>query len=537
MVLKEYWRLSGPDLTWVCFGTCAGILAAYYSAIVTDVTSKVISNTDIDLGLLWRTSAIVVWSTALRGMCFTFAQKRLDKRVSVEVYKALFRSPRHFYETTPCSSVIKLATDDVRCVTQNISLCLNVITRSAVSLLVTLAIMLQISPFITMIAVILVPCNILLSHVYSKLHEKLMCGYDGVCQDITRHLHDTLNHTMLLRTYGVDLICIARYYELFCKVYTYTLRETCLYGANTLIIFNLPMLSLIVLLTTARQLNITSYPGFVTLVFHQQTLLGSCKSILDFYHEYCKCREPWSRVKDLLSANDYKEGIYIPSAVSGDVEFKDVSFKYATAESNTLTSINLRLQAGEKVALIGKSGSGKSTIAKLLVGMHHPCSGVITIDNVDIQTYDPRWLSNLIGYVSQEVVMFADTIAYNISFGHAEYSREQVVEAAKKAQAHDFISKLPMGYDTILKGTEMGNLSGGQKQRIAIARVLLKQAGILVFDEATSALDPESEEDVQTSINAIASSTKATVLVIAHRPSAYNFVDRVCALNNGCFAT
>jgi ABC-type bacteriocin/lantibiotic exporter with double-glycine peptidase domain len=237
-----------------------------------------------------------------------------------------------------------------------------------------------------------------------------------------------------------------------------------------------------------------------------------------------------SRIIEILN-NTHAEppGTYIPFNIGsfhGSIEFRDLSFKYSPqAPESVLSAFNLHIPGGQKIAIVGKSGSGKSTIAKLLVGILTPCDGSVLIDGVDARDYDQRWLKQQIGYVSQDVVMFSESIDYNIGFG--KLSRKEVIAAAQASNAHEFIQLLPAGYDTILAGTELGSLSGGQKQRIAIARALGHNPKILIFDEATSALDSESEAFVQDAIESICRTSGCTVIIIAHRPNAYHFADKV----------
>ena len=160
--------------------------------------------------------------------------------------------------------------------------------------------------------------------------------------------------------------------------------------------------------------------------------------------------------------------------------------------------------------------------------------GTIFIDNINIDFYNNKWIKNQLGYVSQDNILFADTILNNITYGLDNYDMDEVINIAKIANAHEFILKLPNGYDTIFDGTELSSLSGGQKQRIAIARALMRKPNILIFDEATSALDPYCEEIVQNTINNCFSTInkKSTIIVIAHRKSALNFVNKIYTLTS-----
>jgi ATP-binding cassette, subfamily B, bacterial MsbA len=208
-----------------------------------------------------------------------------------------------------------------------------------------------------------------------------------------------------------------------------------------------------------------------------------------------------------------------------------VSFGYA--EKLVLKGINLRIRAGEMVALVGVSGVGKSTMADLIPRFYDVTAGAITMDNIDIRDLTLRTLRQQIGIVSQHTFLFNDTVRNNISYGDPERSMNDIIVAAKAAYAHDFIMTLPQGYNTEIG--EMGlQLSGGQRQRLAIARALLKDAPILILDEATSALDAESERSVQNALDNLM--TRRTTVVVAHRLSTVRRADRIVVLVGGKIA-
>jgi subfamily B ATP-binding cassette protein MsbA len=225
------------------------------------------------------------------------------------------------------------------------------------------------------------------------------------------------------------------------------------------------------------------------------------------------------------------EGHYEPETVDGDIRFEQVSFSYPDASSSALVDLNLHIPAGKVTALVGRSGSGKSTIVKLLPRFYQPSSGRITVDGVDISEFKLAALRSRISLVSQDVVLFNDTIAKNIAYGAlAGATREQIEEAARAAHAMEFIERLPLGLDTPI-GEDGSLLSGGQRQRIAIARAVLKDAPILILDEATSALDAESEQAVQEALEVLMENR--TTLVIAHRLATVKMADQVVVLDHG----
>ena len=216
--------------------------------------------------------------------------------------------------------------------------------------------------------------------------------------------------------------------------------------------------------------------------------------------------------------------------VQGDIKLENLSFRYNIESPNVLKNINLHIKAGTKVGFVGRSGSGKSTLTKLIQRMYYTTEGTIYIDGIDIRNINPVWLRTNIGIVLQENYLFSGTIRDNISLPRPNVPMEGVIQVAKIAGAHEFISKLPKGYDTEV-GERGSSLSGGQKQRIAIARALISNPKILIFDEATSALDYESEKIIRDNMAMI--SEGRTTIIIAHRLSTIKDCDVVVCFDNG----
>ncbi|HEY9673911.1 MAG TPA: ATP-binding cassette domain-containing protein, partial [Waterburya sp.] len=217
--------------------------------------------------------------------------------------------------------------------------------------------------------------------------------------------------------------------------------------------------------------------------------------------------------------------------IRGHIRFDRVTFRYhPESEVNTLENLSFEVQPGETVALVGRSGSGKTTISKLLLGLYPPTEGKILIDGYDISTISLRSLRHQMGVVDQDTFLFGGTIRENLSVGHPEASLDDIIEAAQQAGAHQFIKELPAGYESQI-GEGGGMLSGGQRQRLAIARALLGNPRLLVLDEATSSLDAESERIIQTNLNKIVEGR--TTLIIAHRLSTVRNADLILVLDRG----
>ena len=229
-----------------------------------------------------------------------------------------------------------------------------------------------------------------------------------------------------------------------------------------------------------------------------------------------------------ISLNGSNQYIMTSTSLNAQIVFKDVSFQYA--DTKVLEDINLTVNAGKMIALVGQSGAGKSTMADLLPRFYDVTDGQILIDDIDIRKIKLHDLNQLMGIVTQESILFNDTIFNNIAFGNKSASREAVIAAAKIANADEFIIKLSDGYDTNI-GDRGGKLSGGQRQRLSIARAVLKNPPILILDEATSALDTESEKLVQDAIHKLMQNR--TSIVIAHRLSTIQHADTIVVMQDG----
>src|SRR5205807_2845210 len=214
-----------------------------------------------------------------------------------------------------------------------------------------------------------------------------------------------------------------------------------------------------------------------------------------------------------------------------EIEFRDVSFDYDKDSRAVLRGVSLSVPAGKMVALVGESGGGKSTLTKLLPRFHDPNSGAVLWDGIDLRDARLSSLRRQIALVTQETVLFNDTVRYNISYGRPDAGDEEIQGAARIAFAHDFIMELPDGYDTVV-GERGTFLSGGQRQRLAIARAVLLDAPVLILDEATSALDAESERLVQRAIANLI--RNRTTIVIAHRLSTIRRADKIVVMEGGC---
>ena len=275
-----------------------------------------------------------------------------------------------------------------------------------------------------------------------------------------------------------------------------------------------------------------SAPDFVAYLLYVQTLLTSIRRFVEFTEQLQRGMTSFERFDEVMNEPvtiQEKPDALELDGVRGEIEFDDVSFAYESTREQVLTNISLTVRPGESVALVGPSGSGKTTLCSLIPRFYDVTSGAIRIDGHDVRDFTLKSLRSHIGVVQQDVYMFSGTVLNNIEYGKPGASREEIIQAAKLAGAHEFISELENGYDTYV-GEHGLKLSGGQKQRISIARVFLKNPPILILDEATSALDNESERLVQQSLEKLMRGR--TTFTIAHRLTTIRNADKILVLTD-----
>lgn len=298
-------------------------------------------------------------------------------------------------------------------------------------------------------------------------------------------------------------------------------------------------------LGNASVVLLLAYGGY--LVIDDQMLLGELVafySLLGYImwpimnlgfvvNMFSQAKASGERLLEVLEApNDIKE---LPNAIhaermDGEVEFRNVTLKYAGDDQAALSNISFHATPGKTIGLIGSTGSGKTSITQLITRFYEPVEGQVFIDGQEVNQYTLKSLRHNIGFVLQEPFLFSSSIKANISYGRPEATMEEIIEAAKRAQAHEFISELPDGYDTILGERGLG-LSGGQKQRISIARAICLNPSILILDDATSAVDMETEFSIQKALKSVMAGR--TTFVIAHRISSLKHADEIIVLNDG----
>ena len=533
MLLYKYLNLCKDNSSFLIIGLLFGLISSYYTVYTNEYLIIMLNGDKSVFNIYIKCCIITIISTAIRCGIFTYTQNTFYNTLTKLIYNKILFQKNEYYETTPVSSLLDICNNDIRITSDIISLNMNVYTRNISNIIFTLYLLSNISVKLSIIltSIILFYCFII--KYSNNFYNVKMLIFQDIKKKINAHVHETISHISIIKSFANEYKVSEKINNLCDELAKYYWFEILYHSINTISIYNINIVTNILIILFSNYFNI----NIVSFLVHKHKLFESFNGIIEFNNEYIKCNKSLINIFNILDNQYYNTGSFIPLSykIRGNIIFKNIYFNYIKSpEKLILNKFNFQINEGSKIGIVGPSGCGKSTIAKLLMGIIKQKHGTIYIDNININFYDNKWIKNQIGYVSQDNILFADTILNNITYGLENYDMDDVINIAKIANAHDFILDLPKGYDTIFDATELSSLSGGQKQRIAIARALMRKPQILIFDEATSSLDPYCEEIVQNTINNCFSTInkKSTIIVIAHRKTALNFVNKIYKLNS-----
>lgn len=452
------------------------------------------------------------------------------------VYQKIVGLPIGFFTNERKGDVIARMTGDVAEIENSIMASLDMIFKNPIMIIVCLATMLTISWELTLFVLLLLPsAGYIMGKVGKKLKRKSLEGQNqwGVLMSI---IEETLSGLRIIKAFNAENKMIGRFgsnNQRFFRLTNRISRRQAL--AHPMSEF-LGTVTIAIVLWFGGSLILSgnstiSAASFIYYLVIFYSIINPAKDLSKAAYSIQKGLASMERVDLILSAENPIKSPKNPKSldkVQKGIEYRDVSFKYNTEW--VVRHVNLTIKRGETVALVGQSGSGKSTMADLLPRFYDVDEGGIYIDDINVKELNVCDLRGLMGNVNQEAILFNDTFYNNITFGVESATMEQVIEAAKIANAHEFIMATEQGYDTNI-GDRGSRLSGGQRQRISIARAILKNPAILILDEATSALDTESERLVQEALENLM--RNRTTLVIAHRLSTIKDADLICVMHEG----
>lgn len=438
-----------------------------------------------------------------------------------------------FYDNQKVGQLMSRVTNDLFDITELLHHGPEDIIISLIKIVGALVILGHINMRLTILTACFLPFILAFALYLNKRMKRVFKENRVKMADINGQIEDNLSGIRVVKSFANEDIEM-RKFKKGNERFLATKRRSYLYMGTYQSVLNamLTAVTIVVVLAGSRLIvdGNMAIPDLITFLLYIANFTEPVKKLINFTEQFQNGYSGYTRFREIMDIEPDiadKEGAKTLTDVCGTVEFRDVSFRYEDATEKVLDHVSLNVPAGSYVALVGSSGGGKTTLCSLIPRFYDVTGGSVCIDGNDVRDVTLQSLRENIGIVQQDVYLFAGTVMDNILYGRPDATREEVIEAAKNANAHDFIMELPDGYDTDI-GQRGVKLSGGQKQRLSIARVFLKNPRILIFDEATSALDNESERIVQESLETLAKDR--TTFVIAHRLSTIRNAERILVL-------
>ena len=537
---KPYMNVFIADM-FFAFGAAA--VALSIPIIIRYITSTVLYYDD---AMAFRTIAelgvLMVVLVAVQCWCNFFISNygyvmgaRMEYDMRAEVFAHYQKLSFSFFDNQKVGQLMARITTDLFDISELLHHGPENIVISLIKITGAFIILMTISPYLAIAAFALVPFMFVYAYVFNRKMKRAFRRNREEIAGINAQIEDNLSGMRVVKSFANEDIekekfAIGNNGFLAAKRESYRYMGGYQAGLSSFTI----MIQVVVIIAGSVFIKkgLVSITDLVTFILYINVFTDPIKTLIDFTEQFQNGYSGFERFMEILNIEpdiaDRPDAKTI-SNVRGEIEFDDVSFKYEQDTQTVLNHINLKVSAGEYAALVGSSGAGKTTLCSLIPRFYDVTEGCVKLDGTDVRDIKLKSLRGNIGIVQQDVYLFAGTVFENIRYGKPDATREEVIEAAKNANAHEFIMSLPDGYDTDI-GQRGVKLSGGQKQRLSIARVFLKNPPVLIFDEATSALDNESEKVVQESLEKLAKNR--TTLVIAHRLSTIKNAGRILVLTD-----
>ncbi|XP_067395735.1 ABC-type oligopeptide transporter ABCB9 isoform X1 [Emydura macquarii macquarii] len=534
-----------PDALFLGIATFFLLIAALGETFLPYYTGLAIDGIVIQKSMDQFSTAVVIMSllaigssfaAGIRGGVFTLIFARLNIRLRNCLFKSLVAQETSFFDENRTGDIISRLTSDTTIVSDLVSQNINIFLRNVVKATGVIVFMFSLSWQLSLVTFMGFPIIMLVSDLYGKYYKKLSKEVQNALAKANNTAEETISAMKTVRSFASEDMEANVYWEKLQQVYKLNKKEALAYtyyvwsSGLTLLLVQVSILYYGGHLVISGQMTSGNLISFIIYEF----VLGDCmESVGSVYSGLMQGVGAAEKVFEFIDRKPtmVNNGTLAPDHVDGKVEFRNVTFSYATrSATQVLQNVSFTLYPGKVTALVGPSGSGKSSCVNILENFYPLQDGQVLLDGQPINMYDHKYLHSVISLVSQEPVLFARSIAENISYGLTSVSFESVVQAAQKANAHGFITELQDGYNTEA-GEKGAQLSGGQKQRVAIARALIRTPPILILDEATSALDAESEHAIQQAI--YGDLKNHTVLVIAHRLSTVEKAHNIIVLDKG----
>lgn len=460
-------------------------------------------------------------------------QEGLIKSIRDKAFQKLSTLSIDFFKRNKEGGIISILTNDTQAFNQNTIMIITLVIRDFLSVLIFLFLLLSISPKLLLISLTASLGSLLILRFSTKYLRRYASRMQTAMADYTSTMQESIAGIRIVKAYNAEEFINTKFESDSKRFYDSSLKNRVITAlipgiTESMAIFALALVILVggtdVVNGTMRVSDLMTFLfAFFAVMSPISELIGN---MTRFQHGFVAAGRVFTIMDEEPTVIDGKESI---STFSKSIDVENVSFKYQ--ENNyALKDVSFSLPRNKKIALVGASGSGKSTMLDLIIRFYDPTGGRISIDGRDLRNLDSKSFRKFFGVVSQETILFNDTVANNIRYGMDEISQEDVISAAQQANAYNFIMNMPNGFETVI-GNRGSTLSGGERQRIAIARALVRNPEILIFDEATSALDAESEKVVQEAIDS--SLLKKTAVIVAHRLSTITSCDVIYVFDQG----
>ncbi len=459
---------------------------------------------------------------------------KIERDMRAEIFGHFQLLPFSYYDDQKVGQLMSRITNDLFDISELLHHGPENIILSAIKLVGAMVILSTISPTLTLVALAILPFMFIFAYIMNGRMRKAFRNNRVKIAEINAQIEDNLSGIRVVKSFATEDVenkKFARGNEAFLKAkknsYFYMGSFHAGLGSFTTLI-QVAIIVVGTILVANTSIDVTD---LVTFLLYISVFTDPIRTLIDFTEQFQNGYSGFERFCEIMAIEPDiadKENAETLENVRGDIKFENVSFAYSENTDMVLSNVDLDVEAGSYTAIVGSSGAGKTTLCSLIPRFYDVTGGSIKLDGHDVRDVTLKSLRRQIGIVQQDVYLFAGTVYENILYGRPDATEEEVIEAAKNANAHEFIMSLPDGYNTDI-GQRGVKLSGGQKQRLSIARVFLKNPPVLIFDEATSALDNESEKVVQDSLEKLAKNR--TTLVIAHRLSTIRNAERIIVLS------
>jgi len=482
--------------------------------------------------------AVIILFT-LRGV-FTFVNNylmnsiggKIIKNLRDAIYEKLLKLPFSFFCRDSSGNVISRLLNDITLFKSTVSNTIKDFIVEGLTVIALAGVAFYRKWDLALLSFVVVPLMIYIITTFGKRMKKIGMKTRLRIAKVTALLHETLHGIKIVKAFTMEEDMKKRYRKALQEHYRNSMREVRTEEFTNLLTETIAGIGVAMILfyggylVVNEKISSGDFFSFATAVILMYTPLKRLSRVNSAFQ---RGRNVIERLREIIFVEHEPEKGQ-KKDIKGHIIFNNVSFKYPLSKDYALRNVNFEIKPGETVAIVGPSGAGKSTIADLLAGFWYPTDGDILIDGLSIRDFSLHSLRSQIALVTQDIVLFNDSVINNIKFGNISSTKEEVEKAARMADAHDFIMKLPEGYDSMV-GEKGVLLSGGQKQRITIARAILREPKILIFDEATASLDTESEEKIQKALEEMRKGR--TTVVIAHRLSTIKRADKIIVMDKG----